>query len=339
MGSDGRRLEVLRAIVQDYVGTREPVGSKTIVERHGLGVSPATVRNDMAYLEEQGYISQPHTSAGRIPTDRGYRMFVDQISQLKPLSAAERNAIERFLGQAVDLDDVLERTVRLLAQLTRQVAIIQYPSLDKSVLRHLELVALGSRSVLLVVITDSGRVEQRTVETAAPLPDLTGLRALLNSRLAGRRLTDLSEPLTQLARDVPAESAVLFRDIAAQLLQTLSLDAEERIVMAGAANLARCNLDFPHTIGPVLDALEEQVVMLRLISAMTQDQAITVSIGAENLHDGLQEASVVSATYGAADAPSTGALAVLGPTRMDYPGTMAAVRAVSRYVSEILNGR
>ena len=339
MGSDGRRLEVLRAIVQDYVGTREPVGSKTIVERHGLGVSPATVRNDMAYLEEQGYISQPHTSAGRIPTDRGYRMFVDQISQLKPLSAAERNAIERFLGQAVDLDDVLERTVRLLAQLTRQVAIIQYPSLDKSVLRHLELVALGSRSVLLVVITDSGRVEQRTVETAAPLPDLTGLRALLNARLTGRRLTDLSEPLTQLARDVPAESAVLFRDIAAQLLQTLSLDAEERIVMAGAANLARCNLDFPHTIGPVLDALEEQVVMLRLISAMTQDQAITVSIGAENPHDGLQEASVVSATYGAADAPSTGALAVLGPTRMDYPGTMAAVRAVSRYVSEILNGR
>lgn len=339
MGSKERRLEVLRAIVQDYVGTREPVGSKTIVERHGLGVSPATVRNDMAYLEEQGYISQPHTSAGRIPTDRGYRMFVDQISQLKPLSAAERNAIERFLGQAVDLDDVLERTVRLMAQLTRQVAIIQYPSLDKSVLRHLELVALGSRSVLLVVITDSGRVEQRTVETAAPLPDLTGLRALLNARLTGRRLTDLSEPLTQLAPDVPAESAVLFRDIAAQLLQTLSLDAEERIVMAGAANLARCNLDFPHTIGPVLDALEEQVVMLRLISAMTQDQAITVSIGAENPHDGLQEASVVTATYGAADAPSTGALAVLGPTRMDYPGTMAAVRAVSRYVSEILNGR
>lgn len=115
MGLDDRKLAVLRAIVEDYVATQEPVGSRALVERHQLGVSPATVRNDMAVLEEEGYIRQPHASAGRVPTDRGYRLFVDRLSKVKPLSPAERRAIERFLVGAVDLDDVVHRTVRLLA--------------------------------------------------------------------------------------------------------------------------------------------------------------------------------------------------------------------------------
>src|SRR5207342_3960907 len=126
---DERRLAVLRAIVEDYVSTREPVGSKALVERHGLGVSPATVRNDMAALEEEGLIAQPHTSAGRIPTYKGYRFFVDRLTQVKPMSAAERRAIATFLEGAHDLDDVIGRSVRVLAQLTQQVAIVQYPTL------------------------------------------------------------------------------------------------------------------------------------------------------------------------------------------------------------------
>src|SRR5690625_7804233 len=130
--TNDRRRDVLRAMFEDYVHSREPVGSKALVERHSLGVSPATIRNDMAVLEDSGYIHQPHTSAGRVPTDKGYRLFVDQISTLKPLSSAERAAIQRLLGGAVDLDDVVERTVRLLAQLTRQVAVVQYPSLRRA---------------------------------------------------------------------------------------------------------------------------------------------------------------------------------------------------------------
>ena len=124
-----RRLAVLRAIVEDYVSTHEPVGSKALVERHNLGVSPATIRNDMAALEDEGFIAQPHTSAGRVPTDLGYRLFVDRLSGVKPLSPPERRAIHQFLDDAVDLDDVMSRTVRLLAQITRQVALVQYPSL------------------------------------------------------------------------------------------------------------------------------------------------------------------------------------------------------------------
>src|SRR5450830_1108354 len=160
--SEDRKLDVLRAIVEDYVATREPVGSRALVERHGLGVSPATIRNDMAALEEGGFIVQPHTSAGRVPTDKGYRLFVDRLSAVKPLSGAESRAIEDFLARAVDLDDVVDRAVRLLAQLTQQVAVVQYPSLRRSVLRHVELVPLGERRLLVVIITDNGRVEQRT---------------------------------------------------------------------------------------------------------------------------------------------------------------------------------
>src|SRR3989440_5508762 len=137
---DERKLTVLRAIAEDYVSTTEPVGSKSLVDRHHFDVSPATIRNDMAVLEELGFIAQPHTSAGRIPTDKGYRLFVDRLSSVKPLSGAERKAIQTFLAGAFDLDDVLRRTVRLLAQLTRQVAVVQYPSLSVSSVRHLEVV-------------------------------------------------------------------------------------------------------------------------------------------------------------------------------------------------------
>src|SRR6187397_439474 len=187
-----RRLAVLRAIVEDYVATEEPVGSRALVERHSLGVSPATIRNDMAALEDEGYIAQPHTSAGRIPTDKGYRLFVDKLSTVKPLTSAERRAIQSFLDGAVDLDDIVGRTVRLLAQLTRQVAVVQYPSLIRSSVRHIELVALTPSRVLLVLITNTGRVEQRAVELPADVGDqlLGELRALLNTAVVGVRLAD-----------------------------------------------------------------------------------------------------------------------------------------------------
>src|SRR5258705_12643817 len=157
MSLDERKLEVLRAIVEDYVATKEPVGSKARVERHPLRVSPATIRNDMAVLEDEGYIRQPHTSAGRVPTDRGYRLFVDKLSRIKPLSPAERRAIERFLVGAVDLDDVVHRTVRLLAQVTGQGAVVPYPSLARSRVRPLQLVPLSPPRPTVGRITPPGR--------------------------------------------------------------------------------------------------------------------------------------------------------------------------------------
>lgn len=339
--SEDRRLEVLRAIVEDYVQTHEPVGSRVLVERHGLTVSPATIRNDMAALEEAGYITQPHTSAGRVPTDKGYRLFVDRLSDIKPLSQAERRAIQVFLDDAVDLDDVVDRSVRLLAQLTHQVAVVQYPSLRRSALRHLELVPVGASRLLVVIITEAGRVEQRIVEVPDGVPEhvLVALRARLNATVVGRRLAELTEPLDQVAAGFAVGDQAFVRQVVRVVEETLAETTEERIVMAGASNLARSGTDFVNSIRPVLEALEEQVVLLRLLSEMAEDSTgFAVRIGRENEHVGLSETSIVAAGYGTEEGRPLARIGSLGPTRMDYAGTIASVRAVALYLSRILAG-
>ncbi|MDG9705154.1 heat-inducible transcriptional repressor HrcA [Streptomyces sp. DH37] len=331
-----RRLEVLRAIVQDYVGTQEPVGSKALTERHNLQVSPATVRNDMAALEDEGYIAQPHTSAGRIPTDKGYRLFVDKLAGVKPLSKPERRAIQNFLEGAVDLDDVVSRTVRLLAQLTRQVAVVQYPSLTRSTVRHVELLLLAPARLMLVLITDTGRVEQRVVDCPAPISEssLADLRARLNSRVVGERFSEVPKLVQDLPESFDQDDRGTVSTVLATLLETLVEETEERLMIGGTANLTRFVHDFPLTIRPVLEALEEQVVLLKLLGE-AKDPGMTVRIGHENVHEGLTSTSVVSVGYGSGD-EAVAKLGVVGPTRMDYPGTMGAVRAVARYVGQIL---
>jgi len=336
MPLDERKLEVLRAIVQDYVATHEPVGSKALVERHHLGVSPATVRNDMAVLEEEGYIRQPHTSAGRVPTDLGYRLFVDKLSRIKPLSPAERRAIERFLVGAVDLDDVVHRAVRLLAQLTRQVAVVQYPSLTRSSVRHLELVPISTTRLMLVMIGDTGRVEQRLVDLPGPVPpdDVTELRRVINEKLGGRRLAEVPPLVHALTEEVTPRLRPPMTSLATVLMETLVERGEERVALAGTANLARSGVyDFHGSLRPILEALEEEVILLKLFGEV--QHSTRVLIGDENEIEDLRSTSVVSTGYGPG-ATVVGGMGVLGPTRMDYPGTIATVRAVARYVGDLL---
>ena len=332
---DDRKLAVLRAIIEDYVRTHEPVGSRALVERHSLGVSPATIRNDMAVLEEEGFIAQPHTSAGRVPTDKGYRLFVDRLSQVKPLSAAERRAIESVLIGAVDLDDVMGRTVRLLAQLTRQVALVQYPSLTRSSVRHVEMVPLSEHRLLIVLIADTGRIEQRVVEIPAPLAEdvLARLRTDLNEAVAGREFTACAERVATLPERFDATERPSVSVILATFLETVVERQEERIVLGGTANLTRY-LDGYAGLQPVLEALEEQMVLLRLLGE-TREDTMTVTIGHENPVAGLSSTSVVSAGYGASHG-TVARLGVVGPTHMDYPSTMASVRAVARYLGHLL---
>ncbi|CAN2188477.1 Heat-inducible transcription repressor HrcA [Candidatus Nanopelagicaceae bacterium] len=237
-----RRLEILRAIVDEYVATQEPVGSKAIAERHGLGISPATIRNEMAVLEDEGLITQPHTSAGRIPTDLGYRVFVDKLATVKPLSPAERRAIETFLDEANNLEQLMKRSAKLLADITKQVAVITYPIIGEN----------------------------------------TG---------------------------------------------------SEKMAISGTANLARSGEDLGLTLSPILEALEEQVVLMRLLDEA--NSTVHVRIGREQIETNLQTTSLVSVGYGAS-AAQLGAVGVLGPTRMDYAGSIAAVDAVARYVGRFL---
>ncbi|GAA1751304.1 MULTISPECIES: heat-inducible transcriptional repressor HrcA [Streptomonospora] len=335
---DERKLAVLRAIVEDYVSTNEPVGSKALSDRHTLGVSPATIRNDMVALEEDGYIAQPHTSAGRVPTDKGYRLFVDRLSTVKPLSGAERRAIETFLGGAVDLDEIVGRTVRLLAQLTRQVAVVQYPSLTRSSVQHVELVPLGQQRVMMVLITDTGRVEQRVIDGLEAVSEdaVDSLRQMLNRALVGTWLTEVPSAVEDLPGQLPPDDRALAAAVLSVLLESLVERHDEKIVLGGTANLAA--MDLSASLRDVLEALEENVVLLRLLGEAGDPSMLTVRIGAENSHEGLRSTSIVSAGYGIGDQPLA-KIGVVGPTRMDYPGTMGAVRAVARYLGQILAGQ
>lgn len=331
-----RRLEILRAIVDEYVSTQEPVGSKAIADRHSLGISPATIRNEMALLEEQGLITHPHTSAGRIPTDLGYRVFVDKLATVKPLSTAERRAIESFLEGAHDLDDVVMRTVRLLADVTKQVAVVQYPSLVKSRVRHLELVTLTPSRLMLILITDSGRVEQRVIEFGQDIEEffIASLRSQLNQAIAGARLLDVADRLTGLVAGRPGNEQSDVNAIVTTLTEMAMEKPEERVVLAGTANLARFREDFSTQIHPILEALEEQVVLMRLLGDVGEN--VQVRIGKEQSEENLRQTSVISVGYGSEVNP-LGALGVIGPTRMDYAASIAAVSAVARYVGRYMN--
>ncbi|MEJ1086920.1 heat-inducible transcriptional repressor HrcA [Microbacterium sp. Mu-80] len=337
-----RGLEVLRAIVQDYVATHEPVGSKSIVERHAFGVSAATIRNDMALLEDEELIVAPHTSSGRVPTDKGYRVFVNHLAQLRPLSPGQRNAIESFLGTPGDLDDLMARTVRVLTQLTGQVALAQYPSFARAHISHLELVALAPNRMLVVIVTDAGGVSQRI----APLPidldetDVALLRAQLLSLVVGRAVGDASERMLALSEPEPGSPGIRLHPALSALTAVISEELaefrQERLVMAGAATLARREHDFRGSIHPLLEAIEEQVTLLRLMSEMVTDEhGLATSIGTENAPFGLGEASIVASNYAAPG--GTARVGVMGPTRMDYPSNLAAARAVARYLSRMLD--
>lgn len=353
--NDSRRAQVLRAIVEDFVATNEPVGSKAIVQRHTLGVSPATIRNDMAHLEQEGYIAQPHTSAGRIPTDLGYRMFVDRIDDFKPLTHAERRAIFQLIDGNGDLDDMLDRTVRVLSGLTHQVALIQYPTVSRATIKHIEVVGLSPNRILVVLITDAGQVEQKIVITPGIVDDeaLRGIRDEVNIEFSGQKLSRVMSTTAPGASaenvdGTQAEPVVgpgqAGTDVAAALAQVRSAvtdlvmaTREERIIMAGTANLARSGREFGEKMAPILEAFEEQVVLLKLLTSMAEDQEeISVRIGRENTHESFSSTSLVAAEYGH-DAGSSARLAVLGPTRMDYPTTITAVRAVAKYVSSVLD--
>lgn len=333
-----RGLQVLRAIVQDYVDTHEPVGSKSIVDRHSFGVSAATIRNDMALLEDEELIVAPHTSSGRVPTDKGYRVFVDHLAELRPLSSAQRTAISSFLDAPGDLDDLLMRTVRALTQLTGQVAIVQYPSFARAHVTHLELVDLGGGRVIVIIVTDTGRVSQRVafLRDGLVADDVTRLKATISALIVGRSVRSSVGRVEAFAQasatDVALADAVALARIVVEELEEFRQD---RLLLAGTATLARRESDFRGSIYPVLEAIEEQVTLLKLMSEMVADeQGLAASIGREHEQFGLAEASVVASDYDA-----TGGVArvgVLGPTRMDYPTNLAAVRSVARYLSRLL---
>jgi heat-inducible transcriptional repressor len=332
-----RALDVLRVIVEDYVQSREPVGSKAIVERHDFGVSAATIRNDMALLEEANLIHAPHTSAGRVPTDLGYRRFVDTLGNVTPLTARQVSAIQRFLDESLDLDDFFGRSVKLLSDLTNQVAMVQFPTLGDERVAHVEIVSVSPSRAYCVLITSAGSIDRRVVdfETELDTETMSDLRARVGVTVSGVSLGDIDRAMGTLASSTPPALRRAVEVLRTALRLQVDSHRRDKLIVAGTPKLVRADNDFQRSVAPVLDAIEEQVTLLRLFGEMRSAAGDSgVRIGRE-MEDDLSDTAIVSRAYSSMGGDQA-RIAILGPTRMNYPLNMAAVEAVARYLSRVL---
>ena len=322
-----RKAAILSAVVQQYIETAAPVGSTRVSNSPGVAVSPATVRHEMAVLEDQGYLAQPHTSAGRVPTDKGYRFFVDALRNREPsLVAADRGMVRQFFEDAHgELESVLARTSDLLISLTDCAAVVVGPNVDIARVRSTQMVDLASHVVLVVAVMSNGVIEKRTVEVATELtPEIV---QDANRRLAGTVVgKSLAEIQPQAFDDDPLLNA------AVEALRAASRTAE--IVVGGASRVAAA-FDAVDQIREVLAILEQQIVVVSLIRDVL-DRGMRVAIGQETGVEPLADCSVVVAPY-FVEGETTGMIGVLGPTRMDYEQALSAVAVVSSRLGRALS--
>jgi heat-inducible transcriptional repressor len=328
---DDRKAAILRAVVAEYIETAQPVGSQHVAGHAGLAVSPATVRNEMVLLEREGYLAQPHTSAGRVPTDKGYRFFVDHLTAPGPLDPARRQQVAQFFKSAHgELERMLADTSRLLADVTDYAAVVVGPPHEAATIRSVQIVGLAPRVALVVAVLSNGVVEKRTLDLDDEAGDerLAAAGVHLNGHLTGRTLLDLGTPP---ATGDPATDGLV--RTAVRSLGTHE-DEPDHVFVGGASRMARA-FDAVDTVRAILATLEEQYVVVGLLRDVL-DRGLSVAIGTEHGLQPLAECAIVVAPY-EVDGERTGTIGVLGPTRMNYPQAMAAVAVVSQRLGKRLS--
>ncbi len=332
---EARKAEILRAIVEEYVETAQPVGSQTVARSRRLGVSSATIRNDMTLLEREGYLQQPHTSAGRIPTDLGYRYFVDHFTQQQgALPAPERRAVSDFFASAHRaLEDLLHETSQLLSRVTDHTSVVIGPQADTATIRTVHLVPLQPNVVLAVAVLSNGNVVKEVVPSDLDVDDarISAAGGALSSQLAGRPLADLppvastgdadTDRLAATARDALVDVGAIAEPLYVGGTSRIAADQQSFATVESAARL--------------LEMLEHQVVVVSLVRDLL-DQGVTVRIGSENEIEELRDCAIVLAPY-EIEGELAGTVGVLGPTRMDYRQALAAVAAVSQQLGRLLS--
>jgi heat-inducible transcriptional repressor len=330
-GLDDRKAAVLRAVVEEYIETAQPVGSGHVVTSSGLAVSAATIRNEMGALERDGYLHQPHTSAGRVPTEKGYRFYVDHLVP-PDLQAADAERVRDFFSRAHgEIERMLGQTSGLLSNLTDCAAVVLGPPYDASQVRSTQLVALTERVVLVVVVLANGVVEKHTIELSAPISedDVTAAQVALSGHAHGRAPSGLgAAPSTGVAS---ADSLVA---MAVELMggDNQAHDAEH-VFVDGASRVAS-SFDAVETVREILGILEQQLVVVTLLRDVMA-RGLTVAIGTETGMAPLEECALVVSPYEIGGV-AAGTIGVLGPTRMDYPQALAAVALVSQRLSDRL---
>ena len=328
---DDRKAAILRAIVAEYIETAQPVGSSHVARQSGLAVSPATVRNEMAVLEREGYLAQPHTSAGRIPTDKGYRFFVDQLSEPGPLDPAKRQQVQNFFRAAHgELERMLADTSRLLANLTDYAAVVVGPPHEAATVRSVQLVGLAPKVVLVVAVLSNGVVEKRLLELDEEVGDerVGAAGAHLAASVVGHPLSGPGEPSPTGDADTDRLVSLAVSSLGEHE------DDSDSVFVGGASRMARA-FDAVETVRGVLGILEEQYVVVGLLHDVLE-RGLSVAIGTEHGLESLAECAVVVAPY-EVEGERAGTIGVLGPTRMNYPQAMAAVAVVSQRLGRRLS--
>jgi len=330
-----RRRRVLQALVEEYIASAVPVGSKTLVNRYELGCSPATVRNELSILEETGYVVQPHVSAGRMPTDTGYRSFVDGLIERggSPLEGGDEAASR--LHRASEVDELMRETSQALTRLTDCLAVVLSPSVSLARVKRIDLVSMAPRRALLVLITESGQVVNRSVELAEETgaEALGAVERLLNETFDAKRASDI-RPL-RVALENAHDNEPLVPRVVDEILDALAEADRDRLYHVGIpALLSQPEFHDAARARPLIEFLEDQLSVLEALSDALGNRELTVRIGHENHRAELGNVSIVAINYGAGNAD--GVVGVIGPTRMDYSRAMAAVRVVADGLSEAL---
>lgn len=338
---DRRKTSILGTVVYEYIATGEPVGSATLTQKYNLGISPATVRAELASLDEEGYLEQPHTSAGRVPSDRGYRYYVDRLMLPEALTPEERDRIRAEVRRAThQLDAVVDHASHVLSTLTRSIAFAIAPRLSSQVYRHIELIRIGDHAVHMVLVTDLGLAAQCTLETAWAVDGDQLLKAAnnFNSRLQGRRLAEISiEALYALAQDTSLPDDVL-HGISTILAEHADGDVERKLFAGGAHNLLdQQEFRDLRKLRAILDLLEDQRTLYQLLRRSLQTAGPRIAIGRELPSADMSECSVVTIPYRVGDR-NAGAVGILGPRRMQYARLIALINCMADSLNELFHG-
>lgn len=333
---DARKEKVLLAIVDDYIESAEPVGSRTLARRHDLGVSPATIRNEMADLEMLGYLEHLHTSSGRVPSYKGYRFYVNGLSELKPLSDAEKALIDRWYKARVRrLDEVFKETARIISSVTKNVSLVLAPQLTQAHFRVLQFLPLDSRRVIAVLMTDAGFVENKIIDVppGAAFEDFQRMARIVNERLAGKSLAGLKrEALAPIRDEIGDES--LF-EAALEILRRALSEGRERLYLGGTTQmLTQPEFHDVEKVKHTLMMLEEEELIKDILHAH-MGGGLEVTIGEENTSKQMKESSIITATYHL-NGELLGTIAVLGPTRMEYAKAMSLLNYMNENLSEVI---
>lgn len=329
---DDRKAAILRAVVEEYISTADPVGSARVANASEIAVSPATVRNEMAVLEREGYLVQPHTSAGRIPTDKGYRYFVDQLAGPGALEPSKRNQVRQFFAKAHgQLEQMLADTSQLLAGLTDYAAVVLGPPHEAATVRSVQLVGLSARVGMVVAVLSNGVVERAQVEFPEDVPEemLGRVSRHLSQSLVGKTFGASTEPPSIGS----AQENVLAKTALAALLEAPEAESDQ-VFVGGVSRMAQA-FEAVDTVRKVLRTLEQQYVVVGLLRDL-MDRGVSVAIGTEHGVQPLAECSIVVAPY-EVEGERLGTIGVLGPTRMHYPEALSAVAVVSRRLGERLS--